>query len=132
MHSGVPTTVSALKAKYFIPKISSVVAKILRTCTICKKANGNAYRYPNMPTLPKERVTRCRPFQKTGLDYLGPLPYRNNSGAVCKAWVCLYTCMATRAVHLETVKNNTATECFMAFRRFSARRGIPEVVISDN
>ncbi|EPB72436.1 hypothetical protein ANCCEY_08469 [Ancylostoma ceylanicum] len=41
-----------------------VYGKFLRTCVVCKKVNGRAYRYPDMPSLPKERVTRSRPFQK--------------------------------------------------------------------
>ncbi|KAK6736484.1 hypothetical protein RB195_019273 [Necator americanus] len=40
--------------------------------------------------------------------------------------------MATRAVHLELVHNNTAFEFLLAFRRFIARRGTPDLIISDN
>ncbi|KAK6017410.1 hypothetical protein OSTOST_17071 [Ostertagia ostertagi] len=40
--------------------------------------------------------------------------------------------MATRALHLELVRNNTAHEFLLAFRRFIARRGTPDLLISDN
>ncbi|KIH52835.1 hypothetical protein ANCDUO_17055, partial [Ancylostoma duodenale] len=71
-HAGVHSTIASLRSSYLIPSIKSTVTKILRLCTICKKAQGHAYRYPEMPSLPPERVNRSRPFQNVGLDYLGP------------------------------------------------------------
>ncbi|KIH51378.1 integrase core domain protein [Ancylostoma duodenale] len=132
LHSGVQSTIAALKESYFIPRIKSVVTKVLRKCIICKRFNALAYRYPDMPSLPESRVTRCRPFQKIGLDYLGPLHYRDNTGAICKCWICLITCMATRGIHLEVVMNCTTIEFLMALRRFIARRGVPDLMLSDN
>ncbi|KAK6744354.1 hypothetical protein RB195_011201 [Necator americanus] len=131
-HSGVHATIAALRTSYFIPSIKTTVTRILRLCTICRRAQGHPYRYPEMPSLPPERVNRSRPFQKVGLDYLGPLYYRDQLHSQAKIWICLFTCMATRAVHLELVHNNTAFEFLLAFRRFIARRGTPDLIISDN
>uniref|UniRef100_A0A7I4YFT2 Integrase catalytic domain-containing protein n=1 Tax=Haemonchus contortus TaxID=6289 RepID=A0A7I4YFT2_HAECO len=131
-HAGVYSTIAALRANYFIPSIRSLVAKTLRTCVVCRKVSGHAYRYPEMPTLPEERTTRSRPFQYVGIDYLGPLSYRSVYFSANKIWVCLITCMATRAVHLELVVNNTVQEFLLAFRRFIARRGTPDIIYSDN
>lgn len=39
-----------------------------------------------------------------------------------KVWVCLITCMATRAVHLEVVLDLATQEFLLAFRQFIARR----------
>ncbi|KIH42235.1 integrase core domain protein [Ancylostoma duodenale] len=85
-----------------------------------------------MPSLPPERVNRSRPFQNVGLDYLGPVYYRDQLHSQAKIWICLFTCMATSAVHLELVHNNTAFEFLLALRRFIARRGTPDLIISDN
>ncbi|KIH64373.1 integrase core domain protein [Ancylostoma duodenale] len=85
-----------------------------------------------MPCLPSERVTRSRPFQKVGLDYLGPLHYQDAFHTAAKVWVCLFTCMATRAVHPEVVLNNSTQEFLLAFRRFIARRSTPDYILSDN
>ncbi|KAK6750874.1 hypothetical protein RB195_002690 [Necator americanus] len=131
-HSGVHATIAALRTSYFIPSIKTTVTRILRLCTVCRRAQGHPYRYPEMPSLPPERVNRSRPFQKVGLDYLGPLYYRDQLHSQAKIWICLFTCMATRAVHLELVHNNTAFEFLLAFRRFIARRGTPDLIISDN
>ncbi|KAL6742508.1 hypothetical protein Aduo_015652 [Ancylostoma duodenale] len=131
-HSGVHATIASLRRRFFIPSIRSTVVKILRDRIVCKKANCLPYRYPDMPSLPSERVTRSRPFQKVGLDYLGPLHYRDAFNTKAKVWVCLFTCMATRAVHLELVLNNSTQEFLLALRRFIARRGTPDHILSDN
>ena len=47
-------------------------------------------------------------------------------------WLCLYTCNFTRAVHLDLVSDMTATTFLISFKRFTASRGVPSRVISDN
>ena len=49
-----------------------------------------------------------------------------------KAWICLITCCVSRAVHLEVVPNMTSQAFLRSFRRFTARRSTPLLVISDN
>ena len=53
-------------------------------------------------------------------------------GEQIKAYVCLFTCAATRAVHLELTTDLSAATFLLAFRRFTSQRGIPSVMISDN
>ena len=70
---------------------------------------------PKMPPWPKERVAQSFPFEYTGLDYMGPLYVNAYSGesslpTVKKVWVCLFTCVAIRAVHLEVVEDLSAQE----------------------
>ena len=49
-----------------------------------------------------------------------------------KAWICLFSCMVTRAVHLELITDMTTEEFLLAFKRFIAQRGAPLEMISDN
>ncbi|XP_053391226.1 uncharacterized protein LOC128554039 [Mercenaria mercenaria] len=84
-----------------------------------------------MPPFPKGRVTEAVAFERTGLDYLGPL-YIKTSGEYRKVWVCLFTCLVTRAVHLETVHDMSTEEFLLALRRFIAQRGSPMEINSDN
>ncbi|KAK6025225.1 integrase core domain protein, partial [Ostertagia ostertagi] len=95
------------------------------------KRKQSSYSYPTAPDLPLQRLIRSRPFN-TGLDYFGPIQVTAQEQGTCKVWVSLFTCMATRALHLELVRNNTAHEFLLAFRRFIARRGTPDLLISDN
>ncbi|KHJ96484.1 integrase core domain protein [Oesophagostomum dentatum] len=131
-HAGTAHTVVAVREKYLVPNLRQLTKSILKQCVVCRRVQGQAYRYPFVPDLPSERATRNRPFQNIGLDYFGPLIIRSERNDKKKIWVCLFTCMVTRAVHLETVLDNSTIEFLSAFRRFIAKRGAPNLVISDN
>jgi len=81
--------------------------------------------------MPAERVTQARPFQVVGLDYTGGLQVRTD-GKLSKVYICLFTCAVSRAVHLEIVEDLSEQEFLRAFIMFVSRRGLPEIVISDN
>ena len=49
-----------------------------------------------------------------------------------KRYVCLFTCLATRAVHLECAYAMDVDSFMLAFQRFTNRRGTPSEMISDN
>jgi hypothetical protein len=49
-----------------------------------------------------------------------------------KAYIALFVCMATKAVHLEVVSDLTTTAFLLAYRRFVSRRGLCAEVYSDN
>lgn len=131
-HAGLFPLLSALQRDYLIPKIRRTVKNIISGCVICKRHQGRHYAYPTMPDLPSERVNRSRPFENTGLDYFGPLQVRSQHHQNQKVWVCLFTCMATRAIHLELVTDNSTTQFLLAFRGFISRRGAPSNILSDN
>ena len=48
------------------------------------------------------------------------------------AWVCLFTCVVLRAMHLEIVEDLSAEEFLQALRRFIVRRGTPKEITLDN
>ena len=49
-----------------------------------------------------------------------------------KRWCCLFTCLTTRAVHIEVVRSLDADSCTAAIVRFISRRGKPKTIVSDN
>ena len=51
---------------------------------------------------------------------------------VNKAYVTLFTCASTRAVHLALCKTMMLDEFQRMLRWFGARRGKPQVTIRDN
>ena len=72
-HTGVSQTLAQLRLEYWVPHGRSAVRKLLRQCKTCCRCEGSAYKLPNMPPWPKERVVQALPFEYTGLDYFGPL-----------------------------------------------------------
>ncbi len=88
-----------------------------------------------MGQLPKERLTPGHTFGKVGVDYPGPLLIRlghTRKPTVVKAYVCIFVCMAVKAVHLELVTELT-TEAFIAsLRRFVSRRDFPSDIYRDH
>ena len=130
-HAGTNSTVTYLRQMYWIPAARQCVRNILKHCVTCNKLCGNHFRAPDPPPLPKHRVQAMDPFTVTGVDFTGALyvraPEREN-----KVYICLFTCANTRAVHLEVV-NDLSEETFLqAFRRFSSRKSLPRLMISDN
>ena len=72
---------------------------------------------------------------KGWVDFAGP--FITTSGnprkpTLHKTYACLFVCLSTRAVHIETCCD-LATDTFTsALQRFIARRGLPTYVFSDN
>ena len=61
-----------------------------------------------------------------------PLYIQSDKKEVVKVYICLFTCTALQAIHLEIVEDHTASLFVRAFRQFVCKRGIPEYIISDN
>ena len=80
--------------------------------------------------MPRERIdTTGQPFETTGVDFAGPLYVKPDNK---KVYIALFTCAVTRAVHLELVTDLSADAFLLAFRRFISRRGICNVIYSEN
>ncbi|MCP3668459.1 MAG: transposase family protein [Gammaproteobacteria bacterium] len=133
LHMRVGHTLAQVRQRFWIPHGRVVVKNVLNSCITCKKFHGGPFRLPDMPTLPRSRVCQSEPFQFVGLDYCGPMMIRKSRKEEPeKRWICIFTCLAIRAVHLEVVKD-LSTESFLhTVQRFISRRGTPEKIISDN
>jgi transposase InsO family protein len=132
LHAGASSTITFLRQKYWIPSIRQTVKTILRKCTRCMKVIGRPYSAPDPPPLPKSRVSDVNPFTYTGVDFSGALLVRDNNRREMKAYICLFTCATTRAIHLELVPDLSAESFLQAFRRFCSRKSVPHVMMSDN
>lgn len=49
-----------------------------------------------------------------------------------KAYVALFTCASTRAMHLKLWKDLTVREFKRSLKEFVTRRGLPTAIVSDN
>ena len=85
-----------------------------------------------VPDLPAEHISTEPPFSNTGINFAGPLYVRGAGSTKAKVYICLFTCASTRAIHLELTKELSVTAFLLAFRRFTSRRGLPKIIMSDN
>lgn len=80
-----------------------------------------------MAALPTMRTIPIRAFTRTGVDYAGPVMIRSALGRlpkITKAYIAVFVCLVTRAIHLELVSNETTEAFIAALRRMIARRGL--------
>ncbi|XP_033119940.1 uncharacterized protein LOC117119248 isoform X2 [Anneissia japonica] len=81
----------------------------------------------------KNKMDSLKAFTRVAVDYAGPFLTIQGRGKVrTKRYLCLFTCLATRAVHLE-IAYGLDTDTFLnAFYRFVSRSGQPKKILSDN
>ena len=131
IHAGISHTLSTLRQEYWLHQGRVEVRACLSHCLVCRRHEGPSFTLPRMPPWPKQRVSESLPFQFTGLDYLGPV-FVKDGAVIMKMWIYLFTCLAIRAIHLEWVRSLSGEHFLQCLRRFMARRGRPETIISDN
>ena len=130
-HGNRETVVNELRQRFYIPTVRATVFKVTQRCLVCKLRNAKPVP-PRMAPLPIERLTPfIKPFSYIGLDYFGPIDVTVGR-RVEKRWIALFTCLNTRAIHLEVAHRLDADSCIMAIRRFVLRRGPPIAIFSDN
>lgn len=134
LHGGPQLMLNYLRSKYWIVGAKSLVRQFVRKCVTCLRYSAQPTQ-PYMGQLPVSRVTAHRPFLKSGVDYAGPINIRVSKGRghrSTKGYICLFICMATKAIHLEVVSDMTSQGFLAAFKRFVARRGHVVDLWSDN
>ncbi|XP_063358825.1 uncharacterized protein LOC134648265 [Cydia amplana] len=123
--------INELKQRFWILRCRSEVRMVARKCAYCLKRKATPH-IPPTGDIPDVRLEHHkRPFTNTGLDYFGPVEVTIGRRRE-KRWIALFTCMTTRAVHLEIVASLSANSAIMSIRRFTARRGLPNKILSDN
>lgn len=126
--------ISHIRQQFWIPRVRSTVKWYVRQCLPCFKDRAHTLNQ-EMAALPPYRVQQVRPFCRVGVDYGGPFIIKSSHGRRVTQWksyLSLFICMATKAVHLEVVSDLTTSAFLATLRRFTARRGNPSDIYSDN
>lgn len=133
-HGGNQLVLQYLRSRYWIIGARKLIRGIINKCPICFKLRMQRSEQL-MATLPTFRTTPKRAFSNVGIDYSGPVTVKSALGKfpkLTKAWIAVFVCLVTRAIHLELVSDSTTQAFIAAFKRMVARRGIISQVISDN
>lgn len=133
LHPGHQTTRHLISQRYYIPSFGRVVRGVLSSCVRCFRCNPTA-QVPMMADLPAARVNQVKSFTKCGVDFGGPFFVtmgRLRGARTYRAYLCLFVCLATKALHLE-LASDLSSDCFLAaLRRFLSRRGPATDIYSD-
>ena len=87
-----------------------------------------------MGELPKAHVRLSSPFERSDIDYTGPINVRftkTRGKGTMKGYIAIFICVATRAVHIEVVEDYTSEAFITAFHRFTVRQGFCKELLSD-
>ena len=130
-HASSDAVVNELRQKFYIVGLRKTLRFIIHNCLFCKLRRAKP-KNPLMGSLPAGRLAyKQRPFSHCGVDYFGPMLVKIGRRRE-KRWGVLFTCLTTRAIHLELAHSLTTSSAIMALQRLAARRGSPSVMYSDN
>lgn len=130
LHANHETVVNNMRERYWVTALRPTVKNVVARCQYCsvQRARPNP---PKMGDLPLVRLTTTRrAFVNCGIDYFGPMEITIGRRRE-KRWGVLFTCLATRAVHLELAASLSSDSAILALRRLVARRGQPATILSD-
>ena len=122
-----------IRQRFWILNSMNLIKSVVHKCISCFRHRPILMRQI-MGTLPKHRVQPARPFIHSGVDFCGPvyIHYKLRGKRPQKAYIAVFVCFATKAVHLEVVSDLT-TEAFIGcLKRFIARRGYCKQIYCDN
>ncbi|XP_076045077.1 uncharacterized protein LOC143027605 [Oratosquilla oratoria] len=110
------------------------ISKVISKCVTCKRVRGKVC-VQKMGDLPVDRLTPNPPFSYVGVDLFGPWHIKTrrtrSSFLESKRWGVLFTCLVSRAIHIETVEELSTSSFINALKRFICIRGPVKMMRSD-
>ena len=130
-HCGYKRLMHEARRKFWIIGLCRMAKYLTNKCIVCQKLRKRPLGQI-MGQIPILRVaTRFPPFTNTAIDMFGPFHIKLSRKTLKEAQVIIFTCMTTRAVHLELVSDKSSDTFLLAFRRFASLRGHPNTCRSD-
>ena len=113
LHEGTEYVRNMLQQEYWIIGLRNALRKLKSKCIKCRRRNANPIQ-PPMADLLRERLDEhVFPFTHTGVNYFGPIEVKFLRRTL-KRWCCLFTCLTTRAVHIEIAQSLDTESCLAA------------------
>lgn len=130
-HLGVEWVLSRLRSRYWIVNARSIVKKLRFSCVVCKRLYGKPMSQ-KMSDLPEKRCEPyVSPFSCVGVDIFGPF-YVKQARSHVKRYGCVFSCLSSRALHIEKLDDLSTGSLINGLIRFSARRGPVQRIYCDN
>ena len=120
-----------MRQRFWIPLGRESVKRVLRDCTTSKRIQCKPFKPATATELPEFPVNQGAPFVSMGLDFAGPLMMKGGDQLQNNLRLFIHV-PCVRAVHLELIGGLDVPKLLQCFRKFSARRGLPKILISDN
>ncbi|KAJ7997080.1 hypothetical protein DPEC_G00225210 [Dallia pectoralis] len=134
-HQGRHFTEGSIRAAgFWLVGSKRAISGLLYKCVTCRKLRRTT-EHQQMADLPAERLQVAPPFTYVGVDVFGPweVAFRRTRGgqANSKRWAVMFSCLCTRAVHIEVIETMSSSSFINALRRFFAIRGPAKQIRSD-
>ncbi|XP_062611017.1 uncharacterized protein LOC134272834, partial [Saccostrea cucullata] len=134
-HQGRHITEGAVRSSgYWNTGCKRLVSSLIYRCVTCRKLRWKE-QHQLMADLPKDRLMVGAPFLNIGVDVFGPwqvVTRKTRGGTVNnKRWAALFTCLCTRAVHIEVLEEMSTSSFINALKRFITIRGNVKIIRSD-
>ena len=132
-HGGTNHVLHFLSAKYWILSGREEIRKWENKCNMCKRRKRSPATQIMAP-LPKCRSAKSlKSFTLVSLDFAGPIKTKQGRGKVrLERYICLFTDLEIRAVHLEVAYALTTDSFLMSLSRMTDRRGVMTDIWCDN
>ncbi|PIK47691.1 hypothetical protein BSL78_15433, partial [Apostichopus japonicus] len=129
-HQGRGFTTNALRSNgYWIIGLSSAVSSHIYKCITCRKLRGRT-QSQKMSDLPSQRLEPSPPFTYCGVDCFGPFIIKDGRKEI-KKYGLLFTCMSSRAIHLEMLDDMTSDAFINSLRCMISIRGRIRQIFCD-
>ena len=131
LHQGKGITLNEIRSSgFWIIGGGTMVSRPIHQCVTCRRLRAKVQQQ-KMADLPADRLTPTPPFTYCGVDYFGPW-YVKEGHKELKRYGVLFTCLVTRAIHLE-VANSLETDSYInTLRCFICTRGPVRQMRSNN
>ncbi|UYV69343.1 K02A2.6-like, partial [Cordylochernes scorpioides] len=124
-HLGVARTTYRLKNKYYWPSMLKDASEFVKTCHLCQSRKGSNH----LPSGLLQPIPPANnPFERIGIDFVGPLPSTKRR----RKWIIVLTDYYTKYGETKAVSEATVKEVStFLIEHIILRHGAPRFLISD-
>ena len=133
-HCGPTALLARLSTCLYVVSARRLARSVCSSCVTCRRRAPKPL-VQQMGDLPAHRVNPALCFINTGLDYAGPIKIKRGNPrrpSITKGYLAIFVCLATKAIHIEVVSDQSTPTLIAALKRFCSIRGLPRNIYSDN